>query len=236
MNCFITLCFDNDKCTKRQVYKRLYFVDSFKFIAKKRHKDSTIRSLKLYGQTITTMQATRFLLRERIVKLHQEGYTFQSISEELCICYSTVRMLVKRYHQEGDSGLQPHYEYCGRPKPNRSHVIYRAALWLKRLHCHWGTPRIHLGLQSHYKTSVPTIRTLNRWFKEAQMNKPRSKVNREVIGKSTAVHNIWQLDAKENLTLADGQKACYLTVVDEKSGAWLASLLFPLWPYLSSTP
>lgn len=34
------------------------------------------------------------------------------------------------------------------------------------------------------------------------------------------------MDAKENLTLVDGNPACYLTITDEKSGAWLASLVF----------
>jgi hypothetical protein len=70
----------------------------------------------------------------------------------------------------------------------------------------------------------------------AQLTKPSSKTNRAMIGKSTAVHNIWQVDAKENLCLADGQAACYLTIVDEKSEAWLTSLVFPLWAYLPSTP
>ena len=34
------------------------------------------------------------------------------------------------------------------------------------------------------------------------------------------------MDAKENLTLLDNTSACYLTITDEKSGAWLASICF----------
>jgi hypothetical protein len=117
------------------------------------------------------------------------------------------------------SGLQTSYSNCGKSKPSQDNVVYRASLWLKHLHSEWGTPRIHAGLQSRYGSKIPTIRTLNRWYKDAQITKPRSKINREVIGKSTAVHNIWQVDAKENLTLGDGQESRYLTIVDEKSGA-----------------
>ena len=40
------------------------------------------------------------------------------------------------------------------------------------------------------------------------------------------VHECWQIDAKENLCLLDGSKACYLTMVDKKSGAVLATPCF----------
>jgi len=40
------------------------------------------------------------------------------------------------------------------------------------------------------------------------------------------VHNIWQVDAKEQLRTLDGHPACYLTLTDEKSGCWLGSLAF----------
>jgi hypothetical protein len=50
--------------------------------------------------------------------------------------------------------------------------------------------------------------------------------NERSIGKSLAVHNIWQVDAKENLCTQDGQVACYLTLSDEKSGAWLSAVAF----------
>jgi transposase len=180
-------------------------------------------------------QATGILLRERIIELKQGGYTLEKISEELSLTYSNVRTIWGRYQQNGLSGLQTSYINCGKSKPSQDNVVYRASLWLKHLHSEWGTPRIHAGLQSRYGSNIPTIRTLNRWYKDAQITKPRSKINREVIGKSTAVHNIWQVDAKENFTLGDGQESCYLTIVDEKSGAWLASLVFPLWTYLSGT-
>lgn len=67
------------------------------------------------------------------------------------------------------------------------------------------------------------------------MIKPRQQKAEPTIGTAKAVHNIWQVDAKEQLTLLDGQVACYLTIVDEKSGAALASPVFPLCSNQSSS-
>ena len=36
------------------------------------------------------------------------------------------------------------------------------------------------------------------------------------------VHETWQIDAKERIVLADGSQGCWLTIIDEKSGATLA--------------
>ncbi|MDF7821811.1 hypothetical protein P1X15_29610 [Runella sp. MFBS21] len=77
-----------------------------------------------------------------------------------------------------------------------------------------------------------TIRTIDRWYKVVGLHKSRSHNQRESIGKSTAVHNIWQrgrraVDAKESLTLVDGQKASYLTITGERSGADFARF-FPM--------
>lgn len=58
------------------------------------------------------------------------------------------------------------------------------------------------------------------------LTKPKSQSTEPSIGKSTAVHNIWEVDAKEQLQTLDGKPACYLTFSDEKSGAWLSSVAF----------
>lgn len=180
-------------------------------------------------------KALSLLQRQQIITLREVGYTYESISGQLGFSFSSVRTICQRYQKEGEKGLQTNYANCGKAVVDRSNLIYRAALWLKQLHPLWGSPRIHTKLQERYGDSVPTIRTIDRWYVAAGLHKPRNRNQRESIGQSTAVHNIWQVDAKENLTLTDGQKACYLTITDEKSGAWLASFVFFLWTYLTST-
>lgn len=179
-------------------------------------------------------KATPLAHRQEVVSMKKAGHTLLSISESLNLTFSNVRDIWLRYKKGGDAGLLTGYSHCGKKKPTRSSLVYRAALWLKRLHPLWGSPRIHSGLKSRYGDSTPSIRTLNRWYKSANLCKPRNPNKNEEIGKSRAVHNIWQVDAKERLKLLDGQEACYLTITDEKSGAWLISLVFPLWAYLSS--
>jgi hypothetical protein len=107
----------------------------------------------------------------------------------------------------------------------------------KGLHPKWGCPRIRVALQLsaspqetqplEIKPALPSIRTLQRWNRASGLSKPPHQSGEPTIGRSTAPHNIWEVDAKENLVLTDGSPACYLTIGDEKTGAWLEALVFP---------
>jgi hypothetical protein len=65
-------------------------------------------------------------------------------------------------------------------------------------------------------TGLPSIRQMQNWFKGAHLNKPRQHKGQPAIAPALEVRNIWQVDAKERLTLTAGQAANYLTIVDEK--------------------
>jgi hypothetical protein len=75
--------------------------------------------------------------------------------------------------------------------------------------------------------ALPSVRTLQKWYKVAGLCPPHRQSRGPGIGRSQAAHNIWEVDAKENLTLGDGSPACYLTIGDEKTGAWLEAVVFP---------
>lgn len=130
------------------------------------------------------------------------------------------------YKREGHLAVA--YKRCG-PKGVRSErFLFRASLWLKRLHPGWGAGLIRLALVNRYgEAKMPSLRSMQRWFRWAHLTKPRQQQNQPVIGQSKAVRNSWQVDAKENLRLKDGRQACYLTITDEHSGAGLAALVFP---------
>lgn len=76
---------------------------------------------------------------------------------------------------------------------------------------------------------------LTTCFTGKKITEPREQHGHPVIGRSTGVHNIWQVDAKEQCTLLDGSRACYLTFTDEYSGAWLCAKAFP-YAYISQVP
>lgn len=75
---------------------------------------------------------------------------------------------------------------------------------------------------------MPSIRTMQLWFKKKHLNKPRVKGESSSPTESVSeVHDCWQIDAKENVTLQDDSGNCYLTTVDVKSGAALETPVFP---------
>ncbi|GAB3572332.1 hypothetical protein GCM10027578_32140 [Spirosoma luteolum] len=173
--------------------------------------------------------------REQLIALKKQGCTLAQISQQLALPLPTVRKLSARYKDQGQ--LLVSYANCGPKQPTSPANYLRAARWLKHLHPQWGAPLIHLKLLDRYgPIDMPSVRTLQRWFVRWQLIQPRQHWPQTRIGQAKAVHNIWQVDAKENLQLVDGQKACYLTIVDEHSGAGLAAPVFPLRAHLPSAP
>jgi len=173
--------------------------------------------------------ALNLATRKLIVQFREEGKSFAQISRDLKLSYNTIRGIWKRYEKNGESGLVPDYKNCGKKPLESDYRFYRGSLWLKRFHPQWGAPLILLKLTQRYgKEKAPSVRTLQRWFKKKGLSAPRQQKNEPKIGKSKAPHNIWQVDAKEQVRIQSGEKICYLTIVDEHSGAWLAAPVFPL--------
>ena len=172
-------------------------------------------------------QATSLVLRERIQALRSEGSTLQSISQELGVPYGTIKHLCRRLRKSGPAGLAPDYANCGRRAILPDGSRKAAALQQRALHPLWGAPRIHVEMQLAGE-HPPCIRTLQKWFRQAGAYRPRRQSAEVCIGRARAVHNIWEVDAKEHLVLGDGAPGCYLTIGDEKSGAWLEAPVFPL--------
>lgn len=171
-------------------------------------------------------QAIPMGLREQFISLKQQGCSLSAISEQLHLHYGTARKLSAQLKQHGNLGA--HYQNCGPKQPFTNALLVRASLWLKRLHPLWGAPFIRLQLLERYKPhKLPATTTMQGWFRKAGLSKPRQRLPQPRIGTSKAVHNIWQVDAKENLRLLNGTEACYLTITDEHSGAGLAALVFP---------
>ena len=176
-------------------------------------------------------------VRQQIILLHQQQHSFSSICKQVQASFTTVRRLLRKYKANPAMDLKPLYHHCGPQKPGSDERLLRAGLWLKRLHPKWGAPLIHLHLKEHYKAGhLPAVRTLQTWFRKKGLNPPREHRPCNAIGWALAPHNIWQVDAKEQLCLRNGQQACYLTIGDEHSGACLAALVFPPQPNQSGTP
>lgn len=171
-------------------------------------------------------QAIPLAVRRQIVQRHQDNTPMTTIADELGLSYGGVRGIIER-HRQGKP-LQPDYQHCGPALHKSDPLIYRAALWLKRRHPDWGAPLVRLVLEERYPTrKIASARTLQRWFKAHGLRLPRNRTPKQNRQRAQGVHEVWQVDAKERLRLDDRQRACYLTVADEKSGAVLSAAVFP---------
>ena len=167
-------------------------------------------------------------LRSQIVEQKAKGKTLVAIALELHVSYATVCTIYRRFKAKGAEGLAAHYACCGASAARSDGFLRRASMWLRRLHRSWGAGFIRLLLQQRYvQHKVPTERTLQRWFKAAGLTHLKSRFAVVPGVRASQVHEVWQVDAKEKLRLPCGEKLCYLTIVDEQSGALLKAWVFP---------
>ena len=168
-------------------------------------------------------------VREFVVSEKLGGKSLLLISEEQSISYSSACRIWKLYKMGGINNLVTRYANCGLKRP-KFYRIYRFCIRLKRLHPTWGAPFILTLLEKRYpKEGFPSVRTVQNWFKSKQITQPLTQRGEQESSVVRAVHDCWQIDAKENLKLKGGSTACYLTTVDVKSGGVLETPIFSLW-------
>jgi hypothetical protein len=171
--------------------------------------------------------ALNIIKRRQIVKLKLAGTSLLGISSSMQISYSTVKRVWQGYQQEGDTGLIAKYNNCGLKQP-KYYGVYRFSIMLKRKYPNWGAPYIQTLLSKRYpKEKMPSIRTMQLWFKSHRLVKPKFERPISTATQVKQVHDCWQIDAKENIVLQDGSKSCYLTTIDVKSGIALEVPVFP---------
>ena len=167
-------------------------------------------------------------IRLEIVKHHRIGESLRSISEELGLSYNTVRKIWRHWGRTGK--LEPSYEQAKQRGTRQYAQVYQWAVELKRQHPRWGAELIRLEIKAQApQLALPTARTLQLWFQAAGVNRSGSvRQSREKkVQRGQQVHQVWAVDAKEQIALADGTWASWLVLTDEASGAILASEVFP---------
>ena len=173
-------------------------------------------------------QALPLPLREQIIRRHQQGETLSTIAQALNVPYRTVRRWWHRHQEAGDAGLHTHYDRCGPKGPRAPAAVHAAALALKREHPSWGAGLIRLELVAPFgEADVPQIRAIQRWLRAAGLQPARAKRPPVPRDRGQEGHAVWEIDAKEQMRLANGTGTSVLTVVDEASGALLGATPFP---------
>ncbi len=166
-------------------------------------------------------------IRREIIERREAGDSFASIARSLDVSYSAVRNIYHRYIETGR--LVPGYDRCIHTEVRSDKAIYTTAVEMKRAHPSWGAGLIRIELSERLpRANLPSERTLQRWFKRAKVQTPpRDKTPRASVKRGQAVHEVWAVDAKEQIELADGSHVSWLTITDEGSGAILSATLFP---------
>lgn len=165
--------------------------------------------------------------RRKIVSMREQGHSLQAISEELGRAYETVRRIYHRYQQDGQ--LEANYDRCRHQAIRSREAIYQRAIQLKQVHPKWGAGLIWVELAEEFdEEDLPSERTLQRWFKRGGVQShPPEHAPKPFAMRGKRAHEVWAIDAKEQVELADGRYVSWLTVTDEGSGAILGAFLFP---------
>lgn len=165
--------------------------------------------------------------RRKIIERREQGYSFGEIAEELNRNYETVRKLYHRYVQRGQ--LEPAYDRCSHHGVHKNEAVYQRAIQLKQAHPKWGAGLIWVELTEEFaEAELPSQRSLQRWFRRGGVQKPAPERSpNPLVTRGKRAHEVWALDAKEQVALGDGTFVSWLTVTDEGSGAILGAFLFP---------
>jgi transposase len=142
-----------------------------------------------------------------------------------------VQRLFARFARRGDDGIAPDYRHCGQQQAHATDPeLVQQLLRTRRDHPRWGSEMIRLELEEHCD-SVPSARTLRRHLHQAGLQPaPAGRLPvaaRPRVPRATCPHQGWQTDASEELRLRSRQQVCWLRLVDECSGAFLQTVVFP---------
>jgi hypothetical protein len=166
-------------------------------------------------------------IRRTIYQRWQQGQDAARIAQELDMAPRTVRHLIQRFRHRGEAGIAPDYRGPEGIDDANRHAARQAALALRRQHPRWGAPLIRsLLLRDRPAAAVTSARTLQRWFSREGLGRPvRSQEPTPPRGRATRPHEVWQMDASEDLATAGG-RVSWLRIVDEFTGAALQTRVF----------
>ncbi len=153
------------------------------------------------------------------------------IVSQFPVSLRTVQRLFARFEQRGDVGIAPDYDHCGKQQAEQTTPeLVEHICQTRREHRRWGTEMIRLELEEFYD-SLPGARTMRRHLRNAGLEPaPAGRIptaEHPRVSRAQRPHQGWQTDASEELHLKGNQRACWLRVVDECSGAFLKTLVFP---------
>jgi transposase len=166
-------------------------------------------------------------VRQAIFQRWQKGESVASLAKDFQLCERTVRHLVRRFVERGQSGVIPDYARCATKTAPTDGATFQKVVQMRQQHPTWGAGLIRVFLRQELEVS-PSERTLQRWLQRAALSPapPGRRPTRDEH-RARRPHQVWQMDAAEQIRLASDQWASWLRLVDECSGAVLQTTVFP---------
>lgn len=165
--------------------------------------------------------------RKKIVRERQKGKTYPQIVEELGypITVLGARKIYKAFEKEGEAGLLTGWSRSGR-RPVYDQSVKDRVNELRR--GTRGAPYIHSVLVSQGgATAVPSERTIQQWWRSAGTNRPKKGKTKTERQNDVKAHDIWEVDAKEQMPIQTGALTTWMNVADKGTGADLFAEVFP---------
>ncbi len=161
--------------------------------------------------------------KERVYRGKQKGHTLPELAVEIACSPSCARKWWRVGRDKGLEGLRAPRGARG-PTGVLSHFdprIAEVALALKREHRRWGADRVLVELEGHPEMQgwpLPGRSRLAAFFKErcpecVAVRTPRERAPHRPP-EASGVHEIWQLDSQEGLSLRSGEVATICNIRD----------------------
>lgn len=172
-------------------------------------------------------RATDIVLRQKIVSSYKKGVRISELSRTYNVSRGSIYSYIKLYDASGETGLKPSYFNCGRKSLTASNLVYRIVRCFRTWHPNWGADKIRAEiLRLRPNMSLPKVRTIHRWLVRNGQVKRRTKLPSDHKKWAKSLHEGWQVDAKEDMKVADASKNCWLNIVDEHSGTVISPPVF----------
>jgi transposase len=113
--------------------------------------------------------------RKKIVERKSKGFTSKEVAQEFGYSQSAVNKIWYQYKKEGESAFYNNYQKCGQSKAYSKEI---QDLSNELRDNQQGGVYIRCKLESKYPNlSIPSERTLQRWWKEQGTNRKKGRPN-----------------------------------------------------------
>lgn len=176
-------------------------------------------------------RAIDHIIRDALWQAHQhENLDSRVLALRFDLRHRTVQNLLRQARL--NNGIMPTAAYHPAVPALKRHAdspVFLQARALRLEHPDWGADLIRIVLAEQLPESdLPSARTLLRWFSGIDLcPAPPGRRILPLYRRAITVHQTWQADATDQVLLADGSLTSCFRCVDECSGAFLGSHVFP---------